>query len=164
MKIKGNNVNHLSAEAARAILRVVPLMMRMVRDEMRTCPACRAGSLSVPQFRTLNYIDRHTAASLSEVAAHIGVTLPSMSRLVEGLVTRKLLIRRGDLGDRRRLTLRLTARGRELLRMAREFTKAAIASKLLSLGGEDLDIVVRAMGVLHPLFAGVHAMVESENP
>jgi hypothetical protein len=44
----------------------------------------------MPQFRTLAVIDRNANASLSDVTEHIGLTLPSMSKLVDGLVARKL--------------------------------------------------------------------------
>ena len=148
-------------EAARAILRVVPLVMRTVRAEMR---AGRAVLLSVPQFRTLNFVDHQSDASLSDVAAHVGVTLPSMSRLVDGLVDRKLLTRRGHPEDRRRLTLLLTRRGRALLRTAHQFTEQSIASHVSALGSEELAAVVRAMGILHPIFAEMAGPVESKNP
>ena len=158
---KGNYLAASPEEAAKAVLRVVPLVMRTVRAEMR---ACRTVPLSVPQFRALNFADRHAGASFSDVAAHIGVTLPSMSRLIDGLVARRLVIRRGYAGDRRRLTLRLTARGRALLRAARAFTESSIASRLSALGGEETAAVVRAMAILHPIFAGAAAPGQKGKP
>jgi len=68
-------------ECARQVLETVPLVMRTVRAEMRRR---RTADLSVPQFRTLNFLNRQAGASLSQVAEHIGLTLPSMSLLVEG--------------------------------------------------------------------------------
>jgi len=143
-----------TGQAAKAILKVVPLVMGTVRAEMRAAPSRHAVRLSVPQFRTLNFIERHPEASLSDVAAHIGVTLPSMSRMVEGLVDRKLLLRRGHAKDRRRLTLWLNGRGRALLRAAHGFAEASIFSRLSALDGKDLADVVRAMDILRPLFTG----------
>lgn len=137
--------------AARLILRAVPLVMRTMRAEMRTC---RTIPLSVLQFRALYYVKRHSQASLSDVAAHVGVTLPSMSRLVDGLVDRKLLTRRGSAGDRRRLTLRLTGSGQTLVRTAHKFTEASIASRVSALDRGDLATVVRSMELLYPLFSG----------
>ena len=145
------NAPPVSAPAAKAILRVMPLVMRTLRTEMR---ACRAIPLSVPQFRALYFISRHPDTSLSDVATHVGVALPSMSRLVDGLVERKLVIRRGHAGDRRRLTLQLTGRGQTLVQAAHAFTEASIALRLSALDEEDLAVVVRAMGLLYPVFAG----------
>jgi DNA-binding MarR family transcriptional regulator len=79
----------------------------------------RTADLSVPQFRTLAFIDRNVDASLSDVAEHIGLTLPSMSKIVEGLVTRKLVTRQTHPVDRRRMTLALTARGQNAASLAR---------------------------------------------
>ena len=45
------------------------------------------------QFRTLAFVDANQGASLSEVAGHIGLGLPSMSKLVDALVNRELLTR-----------------------------------------------------------------------
>jgi DNA-binding MarR family transcriptional regulator len=137
-------------ETARQVLEVVPLVMRTVRTEMRRH---RAHDLSVPQFRALGFVQRRPGASLSDVAEHIGLTLPAMSKLIDGLVTRKLMTRRGHADDRRRVTLELTARGAALLQTSRESTHAALAERLSQLSESDRAAVVRAMHILLPLFA-----------
>ena len=158
---KGNYVAGSPGQAARSLLRGVPLVMRTVRAEMR---ARGTAFLSVPQFRALNFVDHHPEASLSEMAAHIGVTLPSMSRLVDGLADRKLLIRRGHAEDRRRLTMSLTGPGRALLQAAHEAAESALASRLSALGSKDLTVVVRAMEILHSVFAGMAQPGRERNP
>jgi DNA-binding MarR family transcriptional regulator len=137
-------------DTARQVLEVVPLVMRTVRTEMRRH---RAHDLSVPQFRALGFVQRRPGASLSDVAEHIGLTLPAMSKLIDGLVTRKLMTRRGHADDRRRVTLELTARGAALLQTSRESTHAALAERLSQLSESDRAAVVRAMHILLPLFA-----------
>ena len=137
-------------ETARVVIDTVPLVMRTVRAEMRHAGAL---NLSVPQFRTLGFIARHPQTSLSDVAEHIGLALPSMSKLVEGLVERKLVVRSSYSDDRRRITLELTARGQELLQSAHASTQAAFAERLSALSESDRAIIVRAMQLLHPLFA-----------
>jgi DNA-binding MarR family transcriptional regulator len=136
-------------ECARQVLETVPLVMRTVRAEMRRH---RAADLSVPQFRTLTFLSRQAGASLSQVAEHIGLTLPSMSSLVEGLVERKLILRNPHSVDRRRVTLTLTARGQSVLEAAHGATQAALAEKLAALSAQDRTIVVQAMLALRPLF------------
>jgi DNA-binding MarR family transcriptional regulator len=136
-------------ECARQVLETVPLVMRTVRAEMRRR---RAADLSVPQFRTLNFLNRQAGASLSQVAEHIGLTLPSMSLLVEGLVERKLILRDTCAADRRRITLTLTARGQSVLEAAHGATQAALAEKLAALSAQDQVIVVQAMQALRPFF------------
>ncbi len=138
-----------SKQTARVVLEVVPLIMRNVRTEMQRQPAL---DLSVPQFRSLKYLERHSGASLSDLADHIGLTLPSMSKLVDGLVARSLVSRKTNAGDRRRVTLALTVQGRGLLKSAYACAEIALTEKLGTLRPEDRSAVVRAMRILHPLF------------
>jgi DNA-binding MarR family transcriptional regulator len=134
---------------AQEILEVVPIVMRTIRAELRRH---RAADLSVPQFRTLAFIDRQTDASLSDVAEHIGLTLPSMSKIVNGLVTRKLVTRQTSATDRRRMTLALTARGQTALQTSREATRACLAEDLAALSDRQRDTIAQAMGILRPVF------------
>jgi DNA-binding MarR family transcriptional regulator len=145
-------------ECAREVLETVPLVMRTVRTEMRR--RCTA-DLSVPQFRTLNFLHRRAGASLSQVAEHIGLTLPSVSLLVDGLVERKLILRDTAAADRRRVTLTLTARGQSVLDAAHGATQAALAGKLAALSASDRMIVAQAMQALRPLFeSDLHSDVD----
>ncbi len=136
---------------ASEVLEVIPLAMREIRAELR-----KHGSkeLSVPQFRTLNFLSRHRGASLSEVAEHIGLSLPSMSTLVDGLVLRNFAKRRHDTEDRRRMTLELTDRGEATLRAAHEGTEAYLAELLGRLSPQEKNTVVNAMRILRAILAG----------
>lgn len=135
---------------AQEILEVVPAAMRAIRAEMRRH---RTADLSIPQFRTLNFINRQADASLSEVAEHIGLTLPSMSKIVDGLVNRKFVTRQTSSADRRRMTLALTARGLTALETSRAATRACLAEDLAALNDRQREIVVQAMQILRPVFA-----------
>ena len=138
-----------STETAREVLGVVPLVMCAVRSEMRRF---RKGGVSVPQFRALGVVHRRPGVSLSDVAEHIGLTLPSMSRMIDGLVERKLMTRRHDPADRRRVTLEITARGRGLWQSAYDFTEAALAARMSTLAESERAAVSRAMLILQKLF------------
>jgi DNA-binding MarR family transcriptional regulator len=148
-----------SDECAHQVLEVVPLVMRAIRSEMRDH---RAPDLSVPQFRTLSFLNRHEGASLSDVAEHIGLRLPSMSKLIDGLVARNLVKRDTHPDDRRRVTLALTARGRAMLKTALEGTRACLAERLAMLPASGRATVAQAMQILRPLFAsGIEAEIET---
>jgi DNA-binding MarR family transcriptional regulator len=134
---------------AQEILEVVPAVMRTIRAEMRRH---RMADLSVPQFRTLAFIDRKADASLSDVAEHIGLTLPSISKIVEGLVVRKFVTRQTHATDRRRMTLALTARGLTALQASRAATRACLAEDLATLSDRQRDTIVQAMEILRPVF------------
>jgi MarR family transcriptional regulator for hemolysin len=138
------------AVCAQEVLDVVPQVMRAIRAELRRH---RTADLSVPQFRTLAVIDRNANASLSDVTEHIGLTLPSMSKLVDGLVARKLVTRQTDPTDRRRMTLALTRSGQTALEASRSATRACLAESLAALTDAERATVVKAMEALRPIFS-----------
>jgi len=74
----------MSQTCASEVLETAPMVMQAIRGEMRAQRP--SSSLSLPQFRTLVYLENHPGASLAQVAEHIGLTPPSMSRLIDGLV------------------------------------------------------------------------------
>ena len=136
--------------AAQQVLEAVPLVMRTIRAQLRSH---RRADISVPQFRAMSYIDQNQGASLSDLASHIGLTLPSMSKLIDGLVSRKLVTRTSDALDRRRICLSLTATGREELKAAHRFTERYLADQLSELTEADLQAIAHSMQVLKALFA-----------
>ncbi len=137
-------------ECAGQVLEVVPLVVRAIRAEIRSH---RAPDISVSQFRALGFIHQHKGASLSDVAEHIGLALPTMSKMIDGLVARNLVQRRTPPGDRRRLTLALTPQGQAMHKSARAATQRFLAARLATARASDREMVVRAMAVLRPLFA-----------
>ncbi|MCK6629584.1 MAG: MarR family transcriptional regulator [Anaerolineae bacterium] len=140
-------------ECAQEVLEVTPLLMRAIRAEMRRQ---RAWDLSVPQFRTLAYLNYYAGASLSDAAEFIGLTLPSMSKLVDGLVARQLITREFSPDDRRRVRLALTPAGQACFQSAHEASQAYLARRLAQLPAEKRTIVTQAMQILRPLFTPSH--------
>ncbi len=135
--------------AAQQVLDAVPVVMRTIRAQLRTH---RRADISVPQFRAMGYIDRNEGASLSDLASHIGLTLPSMSKLIDGLVSRKMVTRTAHSRDRRRICLSLTPLGREELRAAHRFTEKYLADTMSGLDEQELQSITHAMQVLKGLF------------
>ena len=134
---------------ARELMDTVPQIIQAIRVEMRLG---RGANISIPQFRTLRFIQRHLDSSLSDIADHLGLTLPSASKLVDGLVKQKLVNRQESATDRRRLTLGLTQSGESIVNIARANAQASLAKKLSVLSDDELDTVMRAMELLRPLF------------
>ena len=137
------------ADCARAVLDVVPVVMRPLRQQMRSH---RAAGLSVPQFRALCFVDRYEGASLSAVAEHLDLSLPAVSRLVDGLVQRGYMQRRNSADDRRHIALTLRARGIEVMRAARKATQEFLIDRFNILSGEQRRAIVTAMQALRDLF------------
>ncbi|MGB8645154.1 MAG: MarR family transcriptional regulator [Anaerolineae bacterium] len=144
-------------ETSLDLLETVPGIMNIIRAEMR---AQLTADLTVPQFRTLNFLNRRPGASLSDVAEHIGITLPSTSVMVDGLVARGLVSREPDAVDRRKVTLALTDLGRSMRETARQGAQAMLAERLANLSNDERETIREALRLLRPLFAS--AVVEGE--
>jgi DNA-binding MarR family transcriptional regulator len=141
-------------DTAHQVLEVIPVVMRNIRTEFR---GQRSSDLSVAQFRTLAYIKNNDGASLSSLATYIGLTLPSMSKLVDGLVSRGLVTRSAHTKDRRKICLQLTSAGRSELDAAYDHTQAFLVNTLSDLAKEDLITVNRSMQILRNLFVSDHS-------
>jgi DNA-binding MarR family transcriptional regulator len=135
--------------SAKELLDVVPMVMRDIRSQMRS----RAKGLTVPQFRALSFVDRNEGPTLSDLAAHMGLALPSASRLVDGMMGHGLMSREEHPGDRRRLRLGVTRRGRSILETSRTETLAYLTEKMNGVGDDDRKAVVKAMETLRAAFA-----------
>ena len=86
--------------------------------------------LSLPQYRILGLLDEHPAVS-SHLAERLAVRPPTITAVVDGLVARGLVERRGDVVDRRRVDHVLTDVGRRLLADA----DAAVNARLADIAG-----------------------------
>ena len=143
--VDGNARVDASLACARQVLDAVPLLMREIRSEMRQSAA---SVLSVPSFRTLIFAHVNPGGSLTELAAHLGVTLPTASVAVDKLTARGLMrASREDSGQRRR-TLYLSPQGERVVRQARERTVQALGARLQSLPVGQLEALQLGLAAL----------------
>jgi DNA-binding MarR family transcriptional regulator len=138
-----------SDKIAREVLDVVPAIMRTIRAEMRSR---RGSNLSVGQFRALLYLDRNPGASLSKVAEHLGLTSPTVCKMIDGMVTAGLVTRIPSESDRRKVTIALTEAGETILESARMGTQTRLIEVMTGLSPEDRNTVHRSLQLLHALF------------
>lgn len=144
---KENNSGH--AACAGLLVETVPLVMRTIRREVqRTQPL----GLSTPQVRALVCLQHHAGASLSVVAEFVGLTASSSSKLVDGLVQRRLVCRKDDPADRRRATLTLTAAGGKALTAARQAAQDGLRGYLRALPADEVETIAHALRVLLDIF------------
>src|SRR5690348_16166223 len=97
-------------EYAKAILSIIPPVMRFIRTEMRIAAK---SELTVPQFRILAKLSISKATN-SDLAEWMGVSAPTMTRMVDPLVQRQFVTRETGSEDRRQINLELTASGQAL--------------------------------------------------
>jgi DNA-binding MarR family transcriptional regulator len=134
---------------ARELMETAPKIVQAIRVEMRRG---HGTDLSIPQFRTMAFVQRNPDASLSDLADHLGLTLPSVSKLVDGLVKQKLISRQESVLDRRRLTLVLTPDGESIVHSAREGALANLTKIISHLSRDELVTIHQALELLSPLF------------
>src|SRR5437588_504526 len=111
-------------DAAEALIAIAPLATRWIERVLRG----HDPPLTVPGFLALRAIETE-AVSGSELARRTGVSGPAVSQLLSSLAEAGLLERREFPDDRRRLSLALTAAGRDALGSAH----AAVHQQLSSL-------------------------------
>ena len=111
--------------ATSALLDVVNLVTQVVWTDLRRSNE----SLELTQWATLRRIARGPC-TMSELARHKGVSLPTISKSVEMLVRRGWVERWVDTADRRQTLVRLTGRGRRLLSSCRRRVEEQLHQRL----------------------------------
>ncbi len=133
------------------VLEVIPLVMRVIRKEFRSQ---RDPELTLPEFRSLAFINRSAGCSLNEVAEHIGLEAPTASKLVENLVQRGLVSRQEDPEDRRRVRLQISPKGKKSIDIAFEHTREFLAERLAHLSDKERQELIQVTEILKDAFAG----------
>jgi DNA-binding MarR family transcriptional regulator len=101
------------------------LLVRIAEDVDRRFVAALAElGMRARELRTLVLVDRHPGLSQRELARRLEVDPGNLVALLDALDRAGLLTRRRDEGDRRRRTLRLTAKGARMLARANRATAA----------------------------------------
>ena len=134
--------------AARELLRVVMLVMRTVAADMRREP----GAVVPAQMGTLMKV-AVGPCSMSSLARHQAVSLPTISKSVDMLVRRGWLERWVDKQDRRQTMVRLTPQGRRVLGGIKKRTEQHVRRSLEPLTAAERQQLVAAMGVLTRVLA-----------
>ncbi|MEK8033330.1 MarR family transcriptional regulator [Ideonella sp. DXS29W] len=123
-------------------------------DALRHAMRSHVGEqLSVPQFRCLQFIALHPGASVSAVAAFLGVTLPTASAMVDRLARAGAIEPQTAAEDRRRSLLHLTSAGEAQLAEIRLGARAELAQVLASRSADELRALATGLDVLRQVFA-----------
>lgn len=158
MSLKQTSQKTTSKDCAAQVMETIPLVMRAIRADMR---AIGSTTLSVPQFRTLAFLDRHPGTSLSDLAEHLGVTRATASATIERLVQRNYVARNDHPQERRRVVLKLTEDGLHHLEQARKQTRDRIADLLNHLTQEQIFQIEEGLILLKQVFE--HTAQQKEN-
>ena len=100
--------------------------------------------LTLPQYRVLAILDDATEAA-SGLAERLAVRPPSITAIIDGLVTRGLVDRRQEDTDRRRVALRITGEGARVVAEADRAVEAQLASIAGHLSNKDRGTALRSL-------------------
>ena len=115
---------------------------RHVRDE-------QAGrTISAHQASILDHLDEIEGTSLATLAAHMGVTLSTMSLTVDRLERGGYVTRQRDNQDGRRISLRLTGDGARLRSQKTVLDAARVLEMIGRLSIEEREQAIHGLGLL----------------
>ncbi len=144
-----------SHEAARSVLRIVPLVMRAVAADLRDSPH----GILPPHFPIL-WMLRQRSWSLGELAEKQAVSPPTMSNTVTALEARGWVQRTPSAGDRRRVQVELTAQGRDVLDNVQRRSEARMAALLDRLSAAECQTLTRGLALLEHAFMAQPSRVQ----
>ena len=136
-------------KCARQLMETIPTIMQTIRVEMRSG---RGSDLSIPQFRALRFIQSNDHPTLSAVADVLGLTLPSTSKIVDGLVKKKLISRSESIKDRRCLALEINPSGEAIVNAAQLRAQTSLVNILKNIPQDQSDLIYQCMSYLQSLF------------
>lgn len=111
--------------------------------------------LTPTQCAVLAAIATEGSPRLSDVAEQVGLSAPTMSRLVETLTDRRLVTRRPDATDHRAARLALSAAGKAQLLAATERRTKILADCMADLAPDDVEALTAAIPALEALEVAV---------
>ena len=126
-------------DAARLLAGIVPRLSKTLRRQVRP-----AAGLSMPQFITLRALS-HGPKSASALAEIFGVSRPTITRMVDGLVKKGLVERHHDAVDRRLAIISLTSAGHELRASSEEAAERFLRELLDQLPPERVERLSAAL-------------------
>jgi len=132
---------------AQQILEVIPLVMRTIAYELRQTEHV----VVTPHFRLL-WMLNHRPFSLSELAEHQSVSLPTMSNSITILEERGWVTRSRSDEDRRKVFIELSPAGRAVLDDVQRHAEARVARLLSVLSESDKQTLFSGLSILRDVF------------
>ena len=136
----------LSPELVAADLR--PVLLRLARGLRKETEQV---GVTARQATLLWLVKRSPGLSLAELAAEEGISPPALSGYVDRLERAGLLERVRSSEDRRRVGLRLTDEGAQLMRRVRARRTTWLAERMATLEPEELEAIESALPSLKRL-------------
>jgi len=128
---------------AAAIFVHVPKVMQTIRHEMRNA----VQGLTIPQFRILARLESGPT-NHCDLANWIGVSLPAISRMVNILEDRNLVVRDRQRKDRRYVHLTLSSEGSAFFRKCKSQGQKSLSKRFHNMSLENKKYIIEALKIL----------------
>ncbi|MBM9464730.1 MarR family transcriptional regulator [Aeromicrobium sp. YIM 150415] len=124
-------------------IRLLTLVAGRVNRDIGTVLA--PDELSVDQWSVLDYLEATGPCTMTALANATGISGATLTRIVDRLVSRALVYRNADRGDRRRVHVHLSERGRETTQELRPRIRAAEDRTTAQLSTKERDELTRLL-------------------
>lgn len=132
--------------AAKVHSSALHLLRRLAQDD-------RATGVSPPRLSALSVLVFGGPRTIGALAGVEGVTPPTMTRLVAGMVADGLVERLADPNDRRLVRVQASEAGRALLLTGRDRRVATLSAMLATLTPKERRRLAQAAGIVESLLA-----------
>ncbi|MFH2038603.1 MAG: MarR family winged helix-turn-helix transcriptional regulator [Chloroflexota bacterium] len=129
----------------------IPPAWRQTRTQIRRI-AFEKFQISVEQFQVLRRI-RRGSTSVSTLAEASQTGLSTVSKAVESLVRRGLVVRSSDPLDRRKIPLALTEEGQRVLQFIFDEAEAWLATRFGKLDTHQIESILEGLAALDKAFS-----------
>lgn len=125
------------------------LLMRAERELTRRLEDALAqyGS-TVDQWQILNFVADTAGSPMSAIADHVGTPAPTLTKIIDKLVSSNLVLRRADANDRRKVLVLVSARGAAALADWNRVTESTIKEFSDTVGDRDAAKLTRMLARL----------------
>lgn len=141
-------------------------LVARLRRAMRRAARVRDSDnvLSVAQLELLSCLAENPGARPSELARLLRLAPNSVTTLVNGLRSRRLVQRGADSSDRRAVSLTLTPAGDQAVARWHKTNAGILRAALSALPADHQRLLVSAFPALHELIGAIDALAEAQPP
>jgi DNA-binding MarR family transcriptional regulator len=104
--------------------------------------------ITMAQAKVLYLVRATGSLPMSDLVARLGVTVPTVTGIVDRLVERELVVRRGTPDDRRRVVIEITPAGVELIDGMRDLSAGQFLGLLAVMDEAELGTVLDFLRLL----------------
>ena len=141
--------------APRHVRRSLPIALLRAREAVmsRFRPMLARHDINEQQWRVIRILDEHGELDASELASRAFVLSPSLTRMIRALEKRKMLIKRKDKEDGRRILLAASPKAKALIKGVTPESAAIYREIEAAFGGEEIEKLLALLDGLAEILA-----------